>query len=99
VLEHHADLGPHTGGFLFPQLVEGVLVLPVSDEFPAYPEPAAVDLFQVVDAAQERGFARARWPDDAVDLAGIDLKADAPQDLEPPEALVYVFGEDGRGAG
>src|SRR6202043_796294 len=67
-LEHHSDLRSRAADFRVAQLVELVAGLPVADEPPVDPEPAGVDLFQVIDAAQEGRLPRARRAEDADDL-------------------------------
>ena len=78
------------------QLVELVARPAVADELAVDPEPAGVDLLQVVDAAQERRLARAGGPDEAHHLARRDLEVDALQHLEPAEALAHRLGLDHR---
>src|SRR5262249_45745419 len=73
-------------------LDEFAVPLAVADQMAVDLDPAAVDLLQVVDAAQERRLARPRRPDDADDLGAAHVERDAPQHLEPTEALVYVLG-------
>src|SRR5262245_16790986 len=45
----------------------------------------------MIDAAQERGLARAAWPDDADDLASLHLHGDAAQHLVAVEILMHVL--------
>ena len=49
-----------------------VLALRVADQFASHGDPAAVDPFQVVDAAQEGGLAGAGRAEEAHDFAGVD---------------------------
>ena len=91
-LEHHPDLRALAADLLVVQLVEPVARLPVADEAPVHPEPAGVDLLQVVDAAEERRLPRARRPEDADDRPGWHLERDPLQHLEPAEALVHALG-------
>ena len=58
-------------------------------------DPEAVDLdgagsrlLEEVETAQERALARARAPDDADRLAGVDLEGAAAQDVVGPEVLL-----------
>src|SRR5262249_61636213 len=67
-LEDHSDLGPLAGDAPLGVLDELPVPLAVADQVAVDLDPAAVDLLQVVDAAKERGLARARRPDDADDL-------------------------------
>ena len=62
--------------------------LAVADQLAVDLDPPAVDLLEVVDAADERRLARARRADDADGLALRDVERDALQHLEPAEALV-----------
>ena len=66
--------------------------LAVADQVAVHLDPAAVDLLEVVDAADEGRLAGAGRPDDADRLALRDLERDALQHLEPAEALVDVLG-------
>src|SRR5581483_5680252 len=91
-LEDHADLRPLAGDALLRVLDELPLLLPVADEVAVHRDPAAVDLLQVVDAADERRLAGAGRADDADRLPLLDVERDAFQHLEPPEALVHVLG-------
>ena len=54
VLEDHADLGALVRDLGLAQLVQLVAHLPIADELAADHEAPAVDLLEVVDAAQER---------------------------------------------
>src|SRR4051812_8440561 len=98
-LEHHADVPSLSRHLLVPQLVQLSAVLAVAHQPAVDPQPAGVDLLEVVDAAQERGFARTRWPDDAGHLARGDLQVDPPEHLDVPEVLAEALGLDHRPAG
>jgi hypothetical protein len=76
--------------------VELAALLPVADQLAVDREPAGVDLLQVVDAAQERRLARAGGPEQHHHLIQTDLKVDALQHFQVPEALVHRFGLDHR---
>jgi hypothetical protein len=76
------------------QLVELVAALAIADEVPIDGQFAAVDLLQVVDAAQECALARSRRSDEAQDLAPTDGQVDALQYLEAPVGLVDLAGLD-----
>src|SRR5262245_168695 len=65
--------------------------LGVTDEHAIDVEPASVDGFQVVDAAQERGLARAGRADHAHHLTPADAQRDAAQHLEGTEVLVHLL--------
>ena len=96
VLEDHPDVDALLGDLGLAQLVELVAALPVADQHAVHPQPAGVDLLQVVDAAQERRLARAGRPDDAHHLAALDRQVDALEHLEPAEALVHALGQHHR---
>ena len=66
-LEHHPDLGALARDLALAQLVELVALLPVADELAVDPQPAGVDLLQMVDAAQERRLPGARRAEQADD--------------------------------
>ena len=95
-LEDHADRGALPGHLGFLQLVEGVALLAVADDGAVDGDPPAVDLLQVVDAAQEGGFARAGRAEDHHHLAAAHVQVDALEHLEAAKALVHPFGEDHR---
>jgi len=57
-LEHHADVAPLGGDLALAELVELSATLAVPDELAGDPEAAGIDALEVVDAAQERRFAR-----------------------------------------
>ena len=64
-------------------------------------DPPGIDRLEQVDAAEQRGFSRARCADEADDLVLGDGQVDAAQDLERPEGLVQVLDAQrgGRWAG
>jgi len=62
-LEDHADLTPLLRDLLRRHLVDVVPCLPIADELAVDDDAAAVDRLEVVDAAQQRGLAGARWPE------------------------------------
>ena len=94
MLEDHPDLRALASDIPLVQLMELVASLAVADEFAIDRQPARVDLLQVVDAAQERGLARARGSEQAHHLAALHLEVDALQHLEAPKALVHALGQD-----
>ena len=61
-------------------------------------DPAGVDRLEQVDAAQERGLARARRADEADDLVLGDHEVDPAQDLELAERLVQALDRAGASA-
>src|SRR5690606_25978748 len=83
---------PLAGGFARAHLVEAVAALHIADEFAVDHEPTRVDAFQVVDAAQERGFARTAGTHEAQHLAAIHRERDRLQHLERSEALGDAVG-------
>ena len=96
LLEDHPDLGPLARHLVFAQLVQLAVRLAIAHELAVDRQPARVDLLEVVDAAQERGLARAGGAEHAHDLAPLDLEVDPLQHLEAPEALVNALGFDHR---
>ena len=60
-------------------------------------DPAGIDGLEQVDAAQERGLARPRRPDQADDLVLGDGQVDAAQDLERAERLVQPLDPERLG--
>src|SRR5260370_1237059 len=95
-LKDHADLGPLSGNFLFPQLIELSGGLAIPDELPVDVQLAAVDLLQMVDAAKEGRLAGTGRADDAHDLAGVDLKINSLEYLKGSEALRDGLGTHDR---
>ena len=88
-LEHHADLGAHP-----------VDLAQVVGQLHAVDDDAAVLVrFEAIDAANERGLARARGPADDDLLALVDGEVDVPQDLEGAEPLADADQLDRRVAG
>jgi hypothetical protein len=80
LLEHHADLAAQR------ELVElGIIDLLALDQ-----DRAFVDRHQRVDAAEQRGFARAGRADDADHLALRHVHGDALEHGEAAERLVHV---------
>ena len=98
-LEDHADLLalPRDVGFLV--LDQLPVHLAVADQVAIDEDPAALDLLEVVDAANERRLAGARRTEDDDDLLALDLKADVLEDVELAEPLVDMLGvhHDRRG--
>src|SRR5262249_10301515 len=95
-LEDHPDLGALATDLDVAELVQPCAREPVADEPAVDPELAAVDLLEVVDAAQERRLAGARRAEDAHHLAGLYLEGRALAHLEPAEAFVARRGPDHR---
>src|SRR5690606_7873953 len=94
LLEHHADGAPLRGHLALAQLVQLAVAFPVADQLPVHPDPAGVDLLQVVDAAQQRGLAGAGRSDDDGHLAGADVQVDAFEHLQGAEPLVDLLDPD-----
>ena len=61
-----------------------------ADEFSIDPQGATADGLEMVDAAQERRFARTRRPDQTQHLAVGDLEVDAAQHLMRAEVLAHA---------
>ncbi|MEY9213362.1 hypothetical protein ABH917_002808 [Thermobifida halotolerans] len=88
-LEHHADVTAQSGqGASF-----GGEWLAVQED------AAAVDGFQSVDRAAQRGLARSRGTDDDDHLAGVDGEIDVAKYVEFAEVLVDVLQHDERSIG
>ena len=94
MLENHADVSPPLADLAVAKLVKLPPVFSVPDQLAVHGQPAGVDLFEVVDAAQESRLSRAGRADDAHDLAGTDLEGDAPQNLLAAETLAYALRID-----
>src|SRR5581483_730999 len=94
MLEDHPDLGALARHLALVQLVQPVALLSIADQLAVDPQPAGVDLLEVIDAAQEGRLARAGGAEDAHDLTAVDGEVDALEDLEATEALVDALGLD-----
>ena len=72
------------------------IALLVTDIAHVYLGAAAIDPFEVIDAAQERAFPGARWANDASDLALGDFEVDAAQHRDGTVALMDATSFDNR---
>ncbi len=93
-LEDHPDLLALLRDVLLAILDQLPADLAVTDEMAVHEDPAALDLLQVVHAANEGGLAGAGGPDDDDDLLPLDRHRDALEDVEPAEPLLDVRGLD-----
>jgi hypothetical protein len=80
-LKDHPDLRPLPRDLPLAQLHEPAAGLAIPDELAVHPNPTRVHLFKVVDAAEQRALARARWPDEACHRAPRDPDIDALEDV------------------
>ena len=64
-LEDHTDLFALLGDFLVVHFVKHATFLHVPHKFAIHRQPTRAHLFQMIHAAQERGFATAGRPHDA----------------------------------
>src|SRR5205085_11149056 len=94
----HPDFAPLLGNAAVGVLDELSLLVAVADQVAVHLDAAAVELLQVVDTAEERRLARARWSDHADRLARIDVERHALQHLELAEALPHLHRADDRAA-
>ncbi len=95
-LEDHADLLALQRDVLLLVLDQLLAAagLAVADEVAVHEDAAALDLLEVVDAADEGRLAGARRADDDDGLLALDLEADVLEDVQPAEPLVDVAGVD-----
>ncbi len=75
-LKDHPDFGALPGDVLFVIFDQLPIALEITDHVAVDVDVPAVDLFQVVDAAQEGAFARARRPNDDHHLVLADFQVD-----------------------
>src|SRR5579875_2139347 len=94
LLKDHPDLGTLAPYFALVQLVDPLAALLVADQLAVDVEAAAVDLLEVVDAAEKCRLAASGGADDDDDLARVDLEVDAAQDLEAAVVFAYTLGDD-----
>ena len=71
-------------------------MLAVAHELAVDLDAAFVDRLEMVDAADQGRLARARRPDQAQRLPGVDVEVDAAQDVDLAEALVHALQHDAR---
>src|SRR5882757_819833 len=57
VLKNHRGVRARATRFVLTEFVQSPLVHAVADEVPVYMDPASVDLFQVIDASDQRALA------------------------------------------
>ncbi len=93
-LKHHADFGAVAADVAVVQLVQPFADLAIADQLAIDQQTAGIDFFQVVDAAQKSGFARARCTQQADHFATRDLHRNALEHLDGAEAFVHAFGLD-----
>ena len=89
-LEDHPDLLALAGDVALASSTSLPSCLAVADQVAVHEDPAALDLLEMVDAADERGLARAGRPDDDDDLAPRDRQRDPLEHLEPAERFLDV---------
>ncbi|MNI75901.1 hypothetical protein D3C73_1320870 [compost metagenome] len=95
LLEHHADAFTLFGDFTLFQFIQVIAFLAIADELFAYANGAAIEFFQVVDAAQQGRFTRAGRAKDHRDRAGRDLQADIFQHFGAGEGLANLINVNG----
>ena len=93
-LEDHADVRALTADVPGLHLVENVALLTIAHQLAGDPEPAGVDLLQVVDAAQQRRLATTRRAEQHVGLLWHDLQVDALEHVELAESLPDLLRPD-----
>src|SRR5437588_2769980 len=90
-LEDEADLGANTGNGGLAVLHQLSIDFAITDHFSFYVDVAAIDLLQVVDAAQHGGFAGAAGADNYNHLSTFDGEVNFIQDGQAAEALDDFF--------
>ncbi len=91
-LEHHAELGALLRDLLLVEPLQcAVRKALVADHLAVHIDLAAGERLQLVDQAQECGFARARRPQDHGDGARFHFEVDALEHMQVAEGLVHVF--------
>ena len=96
-LEDHADPGALGRDRALAQPLAPAAGEAIADRLAVDHDLALVVLLEQVDAAQQRGLARAAGADDRHDFALADLEVDALEDLGRAEALVDVVRAQHRG--
>src|SRR5690606_22163401 len=87
-LKHHANVLALLAYLVFGEFLQSpVCQHAKADAFAVDRKQAVIDLFQAIDAAQERRLARPRRADEANDLSSPDLEIDVAQDTDCPERL------------
>jgi hypothetical protein len=94
-LEHHADRAALRADRGVAHFVQIGAALPVADQLAVDIDPAAVDDFQMVDAAQKRRFAGAGRAEQRDHLAARHRERNALERLEFGERLAQVLHDDG----
>src|SRR5579864_576688 len=92
VLEYHSDPNTIECDLLFIQLVKFPVLLSITNELSGDRKTPGIYLFQVIDAAKERGLTRSRGTHDNDDFAILDFEVDPFERLETAEVLVNAFG-------
>src|SRR5579875_1698129 len=91
-LEDHANLGAHTGDVAFTILHQpSVWLLTIAHQLAINVNASAVDLFQVVEAAQEGCLTRAAWPDNRHHLTLAHLHTHPAQHRIAVKRLLHVL--------
>ncbi|MGY4433995.1 hypothetical protein ACVWWO_006472 [Bradyrhizobium sp. F1.13.1] len=86
-LEHHAGLQPLPPDLAFAEPMQPAALLPHAQELAVEPDAATVDRGELVDAAEQRGLARAGGADQTHHLAGPDVERDIFESLKLAKTL------------
>ena len=98
ILEHHAHAPALGGDASFAHRSEVAAVPLVSQQVTVEIDGAAVDLLELVDAADEGGLAGPGRTDDDHDLALVDVEADLVEGDVGPEHLPHLMDLQDHGA-
>ncbi len=91
LLKHHADLRAHRGDGAVGVRPEDAALFVAIRQLAVDPDAPGFRHLQVIDAAEQGGFAAAGGADDAYDFAGGNRQIDSAQHMRFAEMLVQVF--------
>src|SRR5260370_18048692 len=91
-LKHEADLGTHMGNGRFFVLNHASVHFAIPNQLAVDINAPAIDLFEMVDAAQQRRLAGTARPDNHYHLPALDEQINAIQHRQMPKALDDLLG-------
>src|SRR5258708_5625827 len=91
-LKHEADLGTHMGNGRFFVLNHASVHFAIPNQLAVDINAPAIDLFEMVDAAQQRRLTGTAWPDNHHELPTLDSQVDAIQDRQMAKSLDDLLG-------
>ncbi len=91
ILKHEADFDAPLEDFTLLELIEQITLAPITNVVAVDGDVTAVDLFQVVDGAQQRGLARAGRPENHRDLARFNAQVNVLEHLLAAKAFAHAL--------